>query len=192
METRNIEKAYLDSKIVMKGDYPYFINSISDGNPPVTRELLDEIVGGFQRLADMDADVYLAPEAMGIPIASALTMRTGVPFQIIRKRGHNIPGEIVITKSTGYETSKLYVSSIEPGTKVILVDDVLSTGGTMEATVKALRDHGIIVERALVVLNKSPDIEAFSKKIDLEICSLIDVGVEDGKPVIKNKKTGLL
>ncbi len=192
METRNIEKAYLDSKIVMKGDYPYFINSISDGNPPVTRELLDEIVGSFQRLADMDTDLYLAPEAMGIPIASALTMRTGVPFQIIRKRGHNIPGEIVITKSTGYETSKLYVSSIEPGTKVILVDDVLSTGGTMEATVKALRDHGIIVERALVVLNKSPDIEAFSKKIDLEICSLIDVGVEDGKPVIKNKKTGLL
>ncbi|AMK14342.1 adenine phosphoribosyltransferase [methanogenic archaeon mixed culture ISO4-G1] len=192
METRNIEKAYLDSKIVMKGDYPYFINSISDGNPPVTRELLDEIVGGFQRLADMDTDVYLAPEAMGIPIASALTMRTGVPFQIIRKRGHGTPGEIVITKSTGYETSKLYVSSIEPGTKVILVDDVLSTGGTMEATVKALRDHGIIVERALVVLNKSPDIEAFSKKIDLEICSLIDVGVEDGKPVIKNKKTGLL
>ncbi|MBE6518495.1 MAG: adenine phosphoribosyltransferase [Thermoplasmata archaeon] len=185
METNELERAYLASKVVMKGDYPYFINAISDGNPSISRDLLDQIVGNFQRLADLETDVYLAPEAMGIPVAAALTMRTGVPFQIIRKRGHGIPEEIKLKKATGYETTDMYLSFIEPGTKAIFVDDVVSTGGTMEAIVSILRDHGVIVEKALCVLNKCKDVEALSKKIGIPIYTLIDVAVEDGKPVIR-------
>jgi len=185
MDTNELEKAYLASKVVMKGDYPYFINAISDGNPSISRELLDQIVGNFQRLTDLDTDVYLAPEAMGIPIAAALTMRTGVPFQIIRKRGHGIPEEIKLKKATGYETTDMFLSFMEPGTKAILVDDVVSTGGTLEAIVNILREHDIIIEKALCVLNKCKDLDALSEKIGIPIFTLIDVAVQDGKPVLR-------
>jgi adenine phosphoribosyltransferase len=186
METDLIKRAYLESKIVMKGDYPYFVNSISDGNPAVTRELLDEIVGGFQRLSNLDCDIFLAPEAMGIPIAAALTMRTGKPFQIIRKRKSGIPGEIVFERTTGYDQMNMYLQSVSPGTKVILVDDVISTGNTLKKSVQTIRDAGMVIEEVLIVLNKSIDLDALEKEAGVRVHSIIDVAVVDGKPVIKD------
>lgn len=186
METELIKKAYMDSLIVMKGDYPYFVNSISDGNPAVSRDLLDEIVGGFQRLSDLKCDIFLAPEAMGIPIAAALTMRTGIPFQIIRKRKSGTPDEIEFEKSTGYDKSNLYLHHIEPGTKVIIVDDVISTGNTLKKTVQTLRNAGLIIEEVLIVLNKSLNIEDLEKEADVRVHTIIDVSVINGKPVIRD------
>ena len=186
MEDRLITEAYLNSKIVMMGDYPYFVNTISDGNPPMTRDLLDEIVGGFQRLSDLDCDVLLAPETMGIPYGAALTMRTGIPFQIIRKRRLGVEGEVAIEKTTGYETSTMYVHGLEKGSKAIIVDDVVSTGNTLKALVEVLRKNEVEIEEALIVLNKCRDISVLEKEIGINIRTLIDVSVEDGKPVIKS------
>ncbi len=184
MENDLIKRAFMDSKIVMIGDYPYFANAISDGNPALTMDLLDEIVGSFQRLSDLDCDVFLAPEAMGIPYATALTMRTGIPLQIIRKRGLGLPDEVVLEKSTGYETSKMYIHSINKGDKAILVDDVISTGHTLKATIQKLRDSGFIIEEARIVLNKCPNLKAIELETGITIHTLIDVKVVDGKPVI--------
>jgi adenine phosphoribosyltransferase len=184
MESGLIKEAFMNSKIVMIGDYPYFANSISDGNPALTMDLLDEIVGSFQRLSDLDCDLFIAPEAMGIPYATALTMRTGIPIQIIRKRGLGLPDEVVLEKSTGYETSKMYMHSIPKGSKAILVDDVISTGHTLKSTIQKLRESGLIIEEALIVLNKCPDLKAIEKESGLTIHTLIDVKVVNGKPVI--------
>ena len=184
METNLIKQAYMESTIVMKGDYPYFVNAISDGNPAMSRDLLDEIVGGFQRLSDLDCNLFLAPEAMGIPIATALTMRTGKPFQIIRKRKSGTPDEIVFEKTTGYERSYLYLHAIEPGTKVILVDDVISTGNTLKKTIQTIREAGLVIEEVLIVLNKSTNIEELEKEAGVRVHTIIDVSVVDGKPVV--------
>jgi len=185
MERSVLERVYLESAVVQKGDYPYFINSISDGNPPVTKELLDEITDRFLSLGDLDCDIILAPEAMGIQYAAALTLRTGIPFQVIRKRGHGLPGEIAFHKDTGYEGSEMYMNFVEPGTRAILVDDVISTGGTLKATVRTLREHGIVIDEALIILNKSSDISSLMDEIGIRIRTLMDVAVRDGRPVIR-------
>jgi len=184
MESRLIKEEFMNSQIVMIGDYPYFANSISDGSPAMTRDLLDEIVGSFQRVCDLECDLFLAPEAMGIPYATALTMRTGIPTQIIRKRGLGLPDEVVLEKSTGYETSKMYIRSIPKGSKAILVDDVISTGRTLKATIQTLRDNGLIINEALIVLNKCPDLKKVEVETGLKIHTLIKVKVVDGKPVV--------
>ncbi len=185
MERTNLEKAYLESAVVMKGDYPYFINSICDGNPPITKELLDEITDLVVENVDLDCDVLLAPEAMGIQYAAALTIRTGIPFQVIRKRGFGLPGEICFQQRTGYGYSSMYINFIQKGTRAILVDDVISTGGTLIATVKTLREAGIEIDKAIIILNKAKDISALAEEAGIEIFALIDVAVSDGKPVLR-------
>jgi len=187
MEYKLMKKAYMDSLIVQKGDYPYFVNSLSDGNPEVTKELLEEVMHAITSSSDLDCDVILAPEAMGIPYATALTMWTGIPFKIIRKRKFDLPDEITVEYSTGYSSSKMYINAIKPGVKAIIVDDVLSTGGTMKALVKALREHGVTVNEAIVILNKSPDIAALEEEIGIKIVHVMDVAVEDGRPVVLSK-----
>jgi len=179
-----LKKAYLDSEIVMMGDYPYFINAISDGNPQITCELLDEVVHGISSSIKLECDLIIAPEAMGIPYATAMTMRTGIPFQIIRKKKLGLPGEIEIACSTGYSESRFYLNYLEEGTRVLIIDDVISTGGTLKALVAKLKEAGVIVQATVVVLNKSKDLKALSDEIGIEIIPLMNVSVEDGKPII--------
>ncbi len=179
-----LKKAFLESEIVMKGDYPYFINAISDGNPQITQELLDEVVHGISSSIKVDCDLIIAPEAMGIPYATAVTMRTGIPFQILRKKRHNLPGEIEIVGHTGYSESNFYLNFLEKGTRVLIIDDVISTGGTLKAIVEKLREIGVVVQATVVVLNKSNDIKALSEEVGVEIIPLINVSVVDGKPKI--------
>ncbi len=182
--TDPISKAYLDSAIVMKGDYPYFINPISDGNPAITKELLDAITDRIVSLSDLDCDVILAPEAMAIPYATAVSLRTGKPFQVIRKRSHGLEGEISVEQSTGYSTGRMYLNFLKKGMRVIIIDDVISTGGTFRSIVNTLRSNGIIIEEAIFILDKSKDIDAIASELGLKIHTILKVAVRDGAPVI--------
>ena len=170
-----------------KGGYPYVINPIGDGFPTVTKELLDEIAYNFEEMIDVDFDYVLAPEAMGIHIAAAYTMRTGKPFKVIRKRGYGLPGEICVEKSTGYEsTVRTFINDVKPGDRAVIVDDIISTGGTMRPIVRALREAGVDIVMIAVVLNKSSDPGLPERDLGVPVRYMLSVSVEDGKPVIRD------
>ena len=179
-----IKSTFLSSKIVRKGDYDYFVNPISEGNPPITKELLDEITDNIIEISDLDCDVILAPEAMSIQYGAALTLRTGIPFQIIRKRATGLLDEISFSKSTGYAESKMYLTSIPPRTKVVIVDDVLSTGGTLRSMVRALRGRSIEVTEIIIVLDRSHNSDALSKELGIPIRTVLEVDISNGMPIV--------
>ncbi len=185
MSKDRIVRTYLDSRMVMKGNYPYFVNPVSDGNPGITKELLDEITDNILEISDLDCDLILAPEAMGIQYAAALTIRTGIPFQVIRKRGHGFPDEISFIKSTGYGESQMFISGLKEGTRAVIVDDVLSTGGTLRSMIKALKEHGVAVTEVIVVLDKSDSARSISEETGVPVKSVLKVGVKDGRPVLR-------
>ena len=83
--------SFLSSPVVDRNGYPYFVNPVSDGIPRMDAALLDEVADGIVSLCDLDCDVVLAPEAMGIPLAVCITLRAGVPYAVIRKRSSRSP-----------------------------------------------------------------------------------------------------
>jgi adenine phosphoribosyltransferase len=149
-----LHESLLSAPIVRRGDYNYFIHPISDGVPFLEPELLEEITTRITEIADMDIDRILTIEAMGIPLATSLSMRTGIPFSIIRKRQYALDGEIVISQKTGYSKGELYVNAVKKGDKVLIVDDVISTGGTLLALMSALRDAGVKISDVIVVIER--------------------------------------
>ena len=186
MRTERIGKAYIDSILVMRGDYPYLINPICDGIPLLTKELMDEVVDNLTEMIDVDFDYVIAPEAMGIHIATAYMLRTGKPFMVIRKREYGLPGEICIEKSTGYEkVVRTYINCVKKGDRIVIIDDIISTAGTLIPIVKALKEIGADVRMVAVILNKSSDLKAIEDKLEVPVRRMLDVGVEDGRPVIK-------
>ena len=108
--TPQLATSFLESPVVSRGEYQYFIHPLTDGVPRVDPSLLSEVVDRMVELADMDCDVILAPEAMGIPLATALSIRTGIPFSVIRKRRYDLEGEIELHQRTGYSDSYLYIN----------------------------------------------------------------------------------
>jgi len=167
------------SLVVIRDGYPYFVHPITDGIPELQPEILREVVSGIIKVADLNVDKIVTIEAMGIPVATALSLATDIPMLIARKKSYNLPGEIEVDQKTGYSEGKLYINGIEKGERVVLIDDVVSTGGTALATIEALKKAGAIVKGFIAVVEKGRGAEELRRK-GIDVKSLVRVEVSQG------------
>ncbi len=149
-----LRKSLLEAPIYKRGEYNYFIHPITDGVPEVRPDLIREVVTHIIRTANLDVDKIVTIEAMGIHIGTGLSLFTDIPLVIIRKRKYGLPGEIEVSQVTGYSKGQLYLNGISPGDRVIIVDDVISTGGTALATLAALKVAGAEVVDFVAVIER--------------------------------------
>jgi adenine phosphoribosyltransferase len=173
-----LKKSLLDAPIFKRGDYNYFIHPITDGVPEIRPELIREVVSHIVRIADLDVDKIVTVEAMGIPIGIALSMITDIPLVIIRKRKYGLPGEIEVNQITRYSKSQLFLNGIGKGDRVIVVDDVVSTGGTLLATLDSLRFAEAIVKDVVVVIRRGDGVERLKAK-GYYIKTMVEVEVNE-------------
>src|SRR5688500_54457 len=136
-------------------------------------------------LVPAKTDVILTPEAMGIPIASALSLRVKKPITVARKRAYGIAGEVVVKQRTGYGGSDLHVHGLKRGDRVVIVDDVVSSGGTLRALGQACAQIGVELLKVVVVINKAHDLEKLGAEVGCPIESLVRLRVENGKVVLE-------
>lgn len=116
-------------------------------------EAMKYITKEFAKLSK-DADVIVGPDARGFLFGVPLAMELDKPFVMVRKPG-KLPGETnSIEYDLEYGSNKLEIlkSSIKPGQKVIVVDDLLATGGTADAIVKLVESMGAEVINSLFVI----------------------------------------
>ncbi|MDR9411847.1 MAG: hypoxanthine/guanine phosphoribosyltransferase [Haloquadratum sp.] len=182
-----LRESLLDAPIIEKGEYEYFVHPISDGVPMLTPGLLREIVIKIIRKADLtDVDKIVTPAAMGIHISTAVSLMTDIPLVVIRKRQYGLDGEMPLSQQTGYDSNEMYINDVEAGDRVLVLDDVLSTGGTMVAVLDALEQIGAeIVDTVAVIKKEGPNkLDA----TDHHVKTLINVTVTDGAVAITSDR----
>jgi adenine phosphoribosyltransferase len=93
---------------------------------------------------DKDVDVIVSSEARGFILGAALAYELGVGFVPIRKKGKLPSKAVSLTYQKEYEldTIEIHEDSIEPGQKVLLIDDLLATGGTIKANAELVEKLG--------------------------------------------------
>ena len=97
-----------------------------------------------QYYIDKNIDLVLGIEARGFIFGPALAYRLNAGFVPVRKP-KKLPGptaRVTYDLEYGSDTLEIHVDAIEPGQRVVLVDDLLATGGTMEATIKLVQQLG--------------------------------------------------
>ena len=97
-----------------------------------------------QYYIDKDIDLVLGIEARGFIFGPALAYRLNAGFVPVRKP-RKLPGptaRVTYDLEYGSDTLEIHQDAIEPGQRVVLVDDLLATGGTMEATIKLVQQLG--------------------------------------------------
>ena len=174
------------SPIVKMGSYDYFVNPITDGIPRMDPMVLAEVLEGFKAIGDFHCDVIVSPEAMGIPLAVPLSLELGIPYSVVRKKRYGLPGEVAVSQVTGYSKGQMYVNGIGAGDKVVIVDDVVSTGGTLLAVIKALRHIGAEIVDVIVAVEKGEGKAKLEMELGLRIKSLVKVEVREGRLVLIN------
>ncbi|MEP6762332.1 MAG: adenine phosphoribosyltransferase [Sporichthyaceae bacterium] len=102
-------------------------------------------------------DKVVGIEARGFILAAPVAYHTGVGFVPVRKKG-KLPGATLETSYAleyGEATLEVAADAFEPGDRVLIVDDVLATGGTVEATIDLVRRAGADVVGLSVLLELS-------------------------------------
>ncbi len=187
-----LKTSLIKAPIIKKKEYNYFVHPITDGIPVVEPSILEEAAEAISKFGNMDVDKIVCVEAMGIHIATALSIKTGIPFVVIRKRVYGLEGEVLVHQTTGYSHGQLYINGLHKGDRIILVDDVVSTGGTMIAVLKALERMGVKVVDVVAVIEKGNGKDIVKNETGFNVKSLLRVNVVDGKVVIEGSVDDLL
>lgn len=110
-----------------------------------------------------DEKVIAGMELGAVPLAVAVSLETGLPFVIVRKQ--------VREHGTGSQIE----GDLPEGTKVFVVEDVATTGGSLVKTVKALRDAKAVVEKAVVVVDREEGGAEAASGLDIELIPLVKI-----------------
>jgi adenine phosphoribosyltransferase len=168
-----------NAPIIRKGEYRYFVHPLSDGIPAVEPDLLETVsVLMLKILPEKENyDLLLTPEAMGIPLTTSLSRITSKPFSIARKRRYGLDGEIAVNQITGYSMAEFHLNLPKGPGSIIIVDDVLSTGGTFRSLVQGISRTEWKVSGAVVIFNKmgAQEVSSLEKELNIEIKALLDV-----------------
>lgn len=119
----------------------YFDKYLFEAQPALLARVADRMVD----LVPEDADLLGGLELGGVPLATALSARTGLPALFVRKQAKH------------YGTAKLAEGPGFTGRRVVLVEDVITTGGAVRDAVRALRDGGALVEVVVCAIDRSPE-----------------------------------
>ena len=187
MEEIDILKQSLEkAPIIWKGDYPYFIHPITDGVPRLEPNVLEAIIELSVPLINWDnIDVILGIEAMGLPLMAPLSIRTNIPMVIARKRQYGLEGEIEINQETGYSKGSIFLNDIKPGEKIAIIDDVLSTGGTIRSVIEGVKRTGAVIQNIVVVVEKGPGMKILQNDYpNIKFDSLVKLEMDGEKVVI--------
>lgn len=120
--------------------------------PAAFKATIDLIVERYQ---DKNITKVLGTESRGFIFGAPVAIALGLPFELVRKP-KKLPRETISQSyqlEYGQDTLEMHTDAISAGDNVLIIDDLLATGGTVEATVKLVERLGGKVNHAAFVIN---------------------------------------
>lgn len=133
----------------------YFDKYLFEADP----ELLREVAAAAVRLIPAGTEVLAGLELGGVPVATALSLATGLPAAFVRKEAKK------------YGTAKLAEGADIAGRRVLIVEDIVTTGGQVVLSARDLRERGAKLVGALCVIDRSGGSHQLAAE-DLDLISL--------------------
>jgi orotate phosphoribosyltransferase len=138
------DAAYLEGDFVLRSGRrsKYYLDKYRFETRPELLAPLGRAIADAVREHDPEATRLAGPELGAVALAAAASLESGLPFLIVRKEAKD------------YGTSKRLEGVFEPGERVCLIEDVVTTGGAALEAVQALRDAGLQVSSAICVVDR--------------------------------------
>ncbi|ADU29770.1 adenine phosphoribosyltransferase [Evansella cellulosilytica] len=140
-------------------------------NGEAYKKAIDEMVNYAK---ERNVDVIVGPEARGFVVGCPISYAMGVGFVPVRKAG-KLPREVIGVDyglEYGKDSLNIHKDSIKPGQKVLITDDLLATGGTIEATIKMVEKLGGEVVGIAFLIELSY-LSGREKLVDYDVFSLM-------------------
>ncbi len=127
-------------------------------------EVMNQIVEGMKEaVEDEKIDRIAGIELGGVPLATALSLKTGIPFIIIRK------------KAKGHGTGNRIEGELRGGDNVIVVEDIVTTGGSVISGIEVIREGGGKCSNVITVVDRLQGGLENLEKVNISLKSLVTV-----------------
>lgn len=131
-----------------------------------------------KELKDKNVDIIVGPEARGFLFGAPVAYAIGAGFVPVRKKG-KLPSDIISSKyelEYGDDELEMHKDSIKPGQRVVIVDDLLATGGTICSIIKMIESLGgeIVSINSLIELT---DLKGREKLGNYDVSSLVKYNI---------------
>ena len=138
------EHAYLEGDFLLRSGKRsrYYLDKYRFETRPDLLAVLGERIAAAVAELEPEAERLAAPELGAVVLAAAASLSSGLPFVIVRSAPKD------------YGTMNRLEGVYEPGERVCLVEDVVTSGGALLEAVAALREAGLTVERAICVVDR--------------------------------------
>jgi orotate phosphoribosyltransferase len=139
-----VEHAYLEGDFVLRSGRRsrYYLDKYRFETRPELLEALGARIATSVGEVEPDATRLAAPELGAVALAAAASLHSRLPFVIVRKEAKD------------YGTAKRLEGEFEPGDRVCLVEDVVTSGGAALQAVEALREAGLECRTAVCVVDR--------------------------------------
>jgi adenine phosphoribosyltransferase len=177
---KHVIDAFDDRPLVFLKDRKYLINPLTDHHPTTSFELLDDTVNELGKLTDFSkATKILGEEERGGFLASLVAYAQQKPFGMVKWNPNGLEGQLAIDFRMSYAEGRLYLNGIEPGDRVVIVEDMIDSGGTMIAMIELLKKAGIDLIDIVVVAEKEEfhGIERIKRETGVQVKHLVTFNV---------------
>jgi orotate phosphoribosyltransferase len=156
------EIAYLEGDFVLRSGKrsKYYLDKYRFETQPALLRALGVRIASTVAAEEPEAVRLGGPELGAVPLAAAASLESGLPFLLVRKAAKD------------YSTAKRIEGVFEPGERVCLVEDVVTTGGALAAAVEALREAGLVCETAVCVVDREEGGEEDLATHGIRLCRL--------------------
>jgi orotate phosphoribosyltransferase len=139
-----VEHAYLEGDFVLRSGRRsrYYLDKYRFETRPDLLEALGSRIAGAVAEAEPEAARLAGPELGAVALVAAASIQSRLPFVIVRK------------EEKGYGTARRLEGEFEPGERVCLVEDVVTSGGAAVQAVEALREGGLECHTAVCVVDR--------------------------------------
>ena len=176
-----VRESFNNKPCIPMGKYRFLINPLTEQIPATSAELLSAAGDWLVEAGDYTGATKIAGEEdKGAILVAAVALKTGLPFGMARWYPSGIDGQVSVDFSMEYTKGKLFLNGIEAGDKVVIVDDMVSTGGTMIALIKAIQQAGAEILDIVCVGEKPAynGVERIFEETGFRVKTLVKIDVD--------------
>lgn len=139
-----LEDIYKNAKVVNSGKAWTTVNEFTDQIPALRPEVLMEVAHGIIKCMDLSVSKIVTEEDKGAALATTVSLLTGIPLAMARWYSYSLSdiNEQVVNIQSEYFDGVVYLNGVDVGDRVTIIDDTLSTGGTIIALARAVSGAG--------------------------------------------------
>jgi orotate phosphoribosyltransferase len=144
LATRLLERAYLEGDFILRSGRRsrYYLDKYRFETDPEILAGLGRELAALVREQAPDAELLAGPELGAVPLAAVTSIEARLPYLLVRKEAKE------------YGTAKRLEGVFEPGQRVCVVEDVVTSGGALLSAVEALREANLDVSAAICVVDR--------------------------------------